>query len=220
VLGRPLVTFPFFALVLCGYVATRLGWLPQVAIPGLNTFRALFRAALHAVALRRDDPDRAAPVAGAGRRLRGLRLVIVAFTIAVTRSRRIGWNDAAFGALVAAFPNTGYMGVPLLIALVGNAAAAPGDRHDPDRPRRHQLGVHRAVAPRRSRQRGCGERRESALRGVLVNPAALAILAGIAVHEAESRCPSRCSTRSGCSADAASRPRCSRSARCSRARNC
>jgi len=29
VLDVLLVTFPFFALVLCGYVATRLDWLPQ-----------------------------------------------------------------------------------------------------------------------------------------------------------------------------------------------
>ena len=33
-----LVTFPFFALVLCGYLAARRGVLPQPAIPGLNTF--------------------------------------------------------------------------------------------------------------------------------------------------------------------------------------
>ena len=34
-------------------------------------------------------------------------------------------KDAAFGALVAAFPNTGFMGVPLLVALLGPAAAGP-----------------------------------------------------------------------------------------------
>ena len=31
-------------------------------------------------------------------------------------------KDAAFGALVAAFPNTGFMGAPLLVALLGPAA--------------------------------------------------------------------------------------------------
>ena len=36
------VTFPFFALVLCGFVATRRGWLPLAAIPGLNTFVLYF----------------------------------------------------------------------------------------------------------------------------------------------------------------------------------
>ena len=34
-------------------------------------------------------------------------------------------NDASFGALVAAFPNTGFMGVPLLVALLGPKAAGP-----------------------------------------------------------------------------------------------
>jgi len=52
-------------------------------------------------------------------------LIMVAFTIAVTRTLRIGWNDASFGALVAAFPNTGFMGVPLLVALLGAEAAGP-----------------------------------------------------------------------------------------------
>jgi predicted permease len=51
--------------------------------------------------------------------------VLVAFTVAVSLNRRIRWNDASFGALVAAFPNTGFMGVPLLVALLGPAAAGP-----------------------------------------------------------------------------------------------
>jgi malonate transporter len=37
----------------------------------------------------------------------------------------VNLKDAAFGALVAAFPNTGFMGVPLLVALLGPAAAGP-----------------------------------------------------------------------------------------------
>jgi predicted permease len=52
-------------------------------------------------------------------------LLIVALTVLLTRRGRVGWNDAAFGALVAAFPNTGFMGVPLLVAFIGSAAAGP-----------------------------------------------------------------------------------------------
>ena len=37
----------------------------------------------------------------------------------------VSLKDAAFGALVAAFPNTGFMGMPLLVALLGKAAAGP-----------------------------------------------------------------------------------------------
>lgn len=37
-----LITFPFFALVLCGYLATRAGALPVSAIGGLNSFVLYF----------------------------------------------------------------------------------------------------------------------------------------------------------------------------------
>jgi malonate transporter len=52
-------------------------------------------------------------------------LLIVALAVLVTRRGAIGWNDASFGALVAAFPNSGFMGVPLLVALLGQHAAGP-----------------------------------------------------------------------------------------------
>src|SRR5574337_990439 len=42
VLSVLLVTFPFFALVLCGYLATRGGALPASAIGGLNSFVLYF----------------------------------------------------------------------------------------------------------------------------------------------------------------------------------
>jgi hypothetical protein len=42
VLSVLIVTFPFFALVLCGYIATRGGVLPLSAISGLNTFVLFF----------------------------------------------------------------------------------------------------------------------------------------------------------------------------------
>ena len=57
-------------------------------------------------------------------------LLMVFFTIAATLRRDAGGSgvslrDAAFGALVAAFPNTGFMGVPLLVAMLGERAAGP-----------------------------------------------------------------------------------------------
>ena len=131
VLNILLVTFPFFALVLCGYVAARCALLPQAAIPGLNTFVLYF--ALPCMLYR----------FGAGTPIAQLldgslvavyllcALLMVALTIALTLRRDtgprhgVGWNDAAFGALVAAFPNTGFMGVPLLVALLGAQAAGP-----------------------------------------------------------------------------------------------
>src|SRR5690349_13894230 len=52
-------------------------------------------------------------------------LLVVAGTVKFSMNARIRWNDASFGALVAAFPNTGFMGVPLLVALLGPRAAGP-----------------------------------------------------------------------------------------------
>ena len=52
-------------------------------------------------------------------------LGMLVLTVLTTRRGAIGWNAAAFGALVAAFPNSGFMGVPLLVALLGPGAAGP-----------------------------------------------------------------------------------------------
>ncbi len=124
-LGILLVTFPFFALVLCGYIAARRAFLPQAAIPGLNTFVLYF--ALSCMLYRFGASTPVAELLDGSLVAVYLlcALIMVAFTIAVTRNRRIGWNDASFGALVATFPNTGYMGVPLLVALLGAQAAGP-----------------------------------------------------------------------------------------------
>ncbi len=119
------ITFPFFALVLCGYLATRAGLLPLAAIPGLNAFVLFF--ALPALLYRFGaqtpigqllDPAVAGVYALCG-------LLMVAATVWLTRGPRTNWNDAAFGALVAAFRNSGFMGVPMLVALLGAQAAGP-----------------------------------------------------------------------------------------------
>ena len=123
------VTVPFFALVLCGWLAARAQVLPTAAIPGLNAFVLYF--ALPCMLFR----------FGAGLPVAQLldpwvlgiyvvvALAIVGATIALTLSDAVRHKDAAFGALVAAFPNTGFMGMPLLTALVGAAAAGGGDEH-------------------------------------------------------------------------------------------
>ena len=124
VLSVLLITFPFFALVACGFVATWRGVLPQVAIPGLNAFVLYF--ALPCMLYRFGAQTPIAQLLDAQVTLIYLlcAVVIVGVTVALTR-RRMGWNDAAFGALVAAFPNTGFMGVPMLVALLGAQSAGP-----------------------------------------------------------------------------------------------
>ena len=119
-----LITFPFFALVLCGYLAARGGVLPQPAIPGLNAFVLYFALPCMLFRFGASTPiGQLLDPAVAGVYLL-CALVMVGGTVALTL-RRQGWNDAAFGALVAAFPNTGFMGVPLLVALLGAQSAGP-----------------------------------------------------------------------------------------------
>lgn len=123
-----LVTFPFFALVLCGYLAARRSLLPVSAIGGLNTFVLYF--ALPCMLYRFGASTPVAQLFDASLLLVYLMsaLTMVTMTMVLTLHRgaqKIGWNDAAFGALVAAFPNTGFMGMPLLVALLGAPAAGP-----------------------------------------------------------------------------------------------
>jgi len=123
------VTIPFFGLVLLGWVASRLHWLPTSAIPGLNAYVLFF--ALPSMLFRFGSSlpfERLANPAQLGVYLLAA-LSVIALTIAVTLGRPgrdgVDLRDAALGALVAAFPNAGFMGVPLLVALLGDAAAGP-----------------------------------------------------------------------------------------------
>jgi malonate transporter and related proteins len=124
------VTIPFFALVLCGYLAAHRGVLPEAAIPGLNIYVLffalpclLFRFGASMPFAQLIDPVLIGVYAAAA-------VTIVFFTVMLTWRLReqesgVDLKNAAFGALVAAFPNTGFMGVPLLVALLGQAAAGP-----------------------------------------------------------------------------------------------
>ncbi len=173
-----LVTFPFFALVLAGYIAARRRMLPLEAIPGLNTFVLFF--ALPCMLYR----------FGAGTPIAQLldlvamsvylvcALIVVAFTIWVSMNDRIRWNDASMGALVAAFPNTGFMGVPLLIALLGAQAAGPAILTI-----LVDLLVTSSLCIALSRldgadEHGASKAAKNALRGVAINPMPWAIVLG------------------------------------------
>lgn len=119
------VTTPFFALVGLGWIGWRRGWLPMAAIPGMNTFVLwvalpcmLYRFGASTPIERLLDPAVALTWGLAA-------AAIVALTIATTRRGAVGWNDASFGALVAAFPNSGFVGVPVVVALLGAQAAGP-----------------------------------------------------------------------------------------------
>ena len=148
-----LVTFPFFALIAAGYAAGRLRWLPLEAIPGLNTFVLYFALPCMLYRFGASTPiaqllDASVVlvwgccamlvVAGVVRWSRAPTLGTGVSSLppegasaglgrpgAGRRNARMGWNDAAFGALVAAFSNTGFMGVPLITALLGAQVVGP-----------------------------------------------------------------------------------------------
>ena len=210
------VTFPFFALVLCGFVAAHRGMLPLQAIPGLNGFVLFF--ALPCLLYRFGASTPIAELLDPSVALTYLfcALVMVGFVVAVTLQGpgqgRIGWNDAAFGALVGAFPNTGFMGVPLLVALLGPKAAGPvivtilvdmvitsslcialsrlgGDPGSPG-------GAANSVS--------AGQAAKNALKGVAGNPMPWSILAGAVVSALQLDLPKPVVNTVGLLADAAS----------------
>jgi malonate transporter and related proteins len=178
VLDILLVTFPFFALVLAGYIAARRRMLPLEAIPGLNTFVLyfalpcmLYRFGASTPIAQLLDPVAATVYLASA-------LLVVAAVVRFSRNERIGWNDASFGALVAAFPNTGFMGVPLLIALLGAQAAGPAILTI-----MVDLLVTSSLCIALSRLDGAGVHgaevaAKNALKGVAVNPMPWAIVLG------------------------------------------
>lgn len=118
-------TFPFFALVLCGYLAVQRRLMPQLAIPGMNSFVLYF--ALPCLLYRFGATTPLAQLLDSA--VLGIYLLcglmVVGMVVVYARWRGLDWNNAAFGALVAAFPNTGFMGVPLLLALLGRRSTGP-----------------------------------------------------------------------------------------------
>ena len=177
------VTVPFCALVLAGWLAARRGLLPASAIPGLNAYVLYF--ALPCLLLR----------FGMGTPVLELlnpwllaiyllcALLIVCFTIATSLNSRIGLKDASFGALVAAFPNAGFMGVPLLVALLGPTAAGPAICSIlADLFVTSSLCI--ALSQLHAPQQGAGVAALRAVRGALANPLPWSIALGAALSAA------------------------------------
>ena len=120
------VTLPFFALVLLGYVAAKKRWVPVESIPAFNGFllyfsvpAMLFRFAAGTPFAQLADGRYflAWSLAGAATML----LVFIAMRRAFAQPKR----DAAFYGLAAAVSNSGFMGLPMIVALLGDRAAGP-----------------------------------------------------------------------------------------------
>lgn len=197
-------TFPFFALVLGGFVAARRGILPLVAIGGMNAFVLffalpcmLFRFGANTPLAQLFDPNVAITYALCG-------MVIVALVIALTLRDRIGWNDASFGALVGAFPNSGFMGIPMMVALLGQQAAGTVMVTI-----MVDMVITTSLCIALSRLDGHSaasavHAAKNALRGVLANPLPWAIFGGAAVTAFQLSLPQPVLKTIGLMADAAS----------------
>jgi predicted permease len=199
-----LITFPFFALVLAGFVAGQRGWLPLEAIPGLNGFVLYF--ALPCMLYRFGAGLPIADLLDASVFLPYLlcALVMVGFAVAISFNARIGWKDASLGALVAAFPNTGFMGVPLIVALLGTSAAGPAIiTIVVDLFVTSSLCIALSTLDGADKH-GAPKALKNALKGVALNPMPWAILAGAVSSALQLELPKPAHQTLGMLADAAS----------------
>ena len=116
---------PFFALVLLGWVAVRRRFVPPDSLGGLNVFVLFF--ALPALLLRLGAGG-VLSHGGFGSLLLayGLGGAVVLAGVALWAWRQgLGQRDTAYAALATVFPNTGFLGLPLLMGLLGPQAAGP-----------------------------------------------------------------------------------------------
>ena len=119
-----LISTPFFALVLLGFVACQRKMLPDAAVAGLNAYVLYFALPCMLWRLGSSTSIEAIfdPLLFAIYALSALS--VVGLTMALSRRWGLGSGDAAMGALVAAFPNSGFLGLPLLISLLGQDAGS------------------------------------------------------------------------------------------------
>lgn len=117
---------PFFALIFCGYAAGRLDLLTSTAAAGVNTFVFYFALPAFLFSLMSSSPI--AEVVNLGFIGAYVTASLAVFSLAVLGGRLlfgVGRGEAAVQGLAAVLPNTGYMGIPLAVAVFGREAAIP-----------------------------------------------------------------------------------------------
>lgn len=121
------VSLPFFGLIFTGYAAGRGKLITAQAHLGLNAFviwfalpAMLFVKMSSAPVLEAFDPKFVAVYTGGG---------VLAYAIVLVFSRllftNLSWGERAVQGMGASFGNVGYMGLPILVALFGDAAVLP-----------------------------------------------------------------------------------------------
>jgi hypothetical protein len=121
------VALPFFFLISLGYGACRLGWLSESSISGMNSFVLFF--ALPCMLYRFGCEISVEILFNPFIFLIYSSTALIVLAICVGVSFRLDpkmpWRDVAMGALIASFPNTGFLGLPFLTRLLGLSAAVP-----------------------------------------------------------------------------------------------
>ncbi len=121
------VSLPFFGLIFAGYAAGHFRLITASAHVGLNAFviwfalpAMLFMKMAEAPVVEAFDPRFVAAYTGGG---------LIAYCLVMLLSRlllpRLSWGERAVQGMGAGFGNVGYMGLPILIALFGDAAVLP-----------------------------------------------------------------------------------------------
>lgn len=120
-----LLFVPFFALVLMGWGAARGGLLPLEGIGAMNTFVLFFGLPAMVFRLSASGALQQPGVLGLllAYGLAGGLMMVLALVWAMDAD--LSRRDGGLVALVTAFPNTGFLGLPLLTSLLGAKAAGP-----------------------------------------------------------------------------------------------
>ncbi|MEO8482779.1 MAG: AEC family transporter [Acidobacteriota bacterium] len=175
------ITFPFFALIAAGYVCVVLTWIPVDAVRALNAF--VLYVALPCMLFKFSAGlDMGTLLSQPFLPIYGL-VGIGLFTLLLLfgRMRGIAWRNLSFAALVGVFPNTGFIGVPLAVSMLGSRAATPAIAIV-----LFDMIVTSSLSVATSTLDGhgwssAGKASVAAIRGVFSNPMLWAMLAGIAM---------------------------------------
>jgi malonate transporter and related proteins len=117
---------PFFALIFCGYGAGRFRLLSEASIAGVNAF--VFYFALPTLLFNLIATAQLKNILNAPFVAAYLSAGFSVFVVAALLGRllfKVGPGEAALQGSAAVLGNTGYMGLPLVAAVFGEAAAIP-----------------------------------------------------------------------------------------------
>jgi malonate transporter and related proteins len=117
---------PFFALIFCGYGAGRFRLLSEASIAGVNAF--VFYFALPTFLFNLIATSQLKNILNGSFVATYLSAGISVFVVATLLGRllfKVQLGEAALQGSAAVLGNTGYMGLPLVVAVFGEAAAIP-----------------------------------------------------------------------------------------------